>query len=125
MQRMHFLFLLFSYLLPHSIKVQFCLYGQKNDQTSDYCLFIYVVPSCGMNGGICVILWPILKNCCLSNSNFVFCGDIAQLLVFNCFLRKEQEKKKKKRPKMFVTGRLLQTYLQNNAVFLSILQCHS
>lgn len=70
---------------------------RKNDQTSDYCLFIYIVASCGMNGSICVTLWPIQKNCCLSN--FVFCEFIAQLLVFNCFLRKEG----RKRIKIFVT----------------------
>lgn len=123
---MHFLFLLFSYLIPHSIKVQFCLYGQKNDQTSDYCLFIYVVPSCGMNGGICVILWPIQKNCCLSNSNFVFCGMWPScLFLIASSGRNRKTKQTKKRPKMFVTGRLLQTCLQNNAVLLSTLLCHS
>jgi len=57
----------------------------------------------------------------LEELQFICCGDIAQLLVFNCFLSKE---KKKKRTEIFLTGRLVQTYLQNNAAFLRVLPCY-
>lgn len=95
--------------------------AKKKPQPNQSCSpFLCIVPSCGMNGGIRVTLYLIQKNCCLSNSKFVCCGDIAQLLVFNCFLRKE----KKKRTKIFLTSRLVQTYLQINAAFLTVLLCY-
>lgn len=84
-----------------------------NKPNQCYYPFICIIPSSGVDGRICVILSSVQKNCCLCNSKYVCCGDIAQLLGFNCFLRKE----KKKGTEIFLTDRLVQTFVQNNAAF--------
>lgn len=91
---------------------------RKNDQTSDYCLFMYVFPSCSMNGSICVTLWPIQKN-----AAWVTLSSVG-LLPSCLFLIASSGRKRRKRIKIFVTGHLLQSYLQNNATYLSILLCY-